>query len=338
MTSFRPLLRKAAYRSGVLSLVRHGVRQALTAIMLHRVVDPADPDFPHDDPTYTVSAPLFDQFLDFVQDHYTVVDIHQVMQACAGAKPLPEHAMLITFDDGWADNLRYAAPLLQAHSMPAIIFVAAEAVLSDSMAWWHEQIFAADRSGLLTGWLENDTVRKLVAGKDTADAGMHPLEVVTRLAKMEPDDRAPILATLPSRPCHSRMMLRPDELPKLASFGIDVGVHGYRHVPLTAIDDVQTELSRSREAIACASQGAAVTTALGCPHGRYNERVVAGAHAAGIKLVFTSDEVLNTTRNGMLTTDRPFGRVAIPALAVQSSRDRLDRGKAARWLWDRKCQ
>ena len=338
MTSFRPFLREVAYRSGVLSLVRHGVRQALTAVMFHRVVDPADPDFPHDDPTYTVSTPLFDQFLDFVQDHYTVVDMHQVMQACAGVKPLPEHAMLITFDDGWADNLRYAAPLLQAHAMPAIIFVAAEAVLSESMAWWHEQIFAAARSGALTNWLANDAVRTAVAGNDAGDAGMHPLDVVTRLAKLEPCDRASILATLPPRPCHSRMMLRPDELPELAAYGIDIGVHGYRHVPLTALDDVQIELSRSREAIACASKGAAVTTALGCPHGRYNEHVIAGAHAAGIKLIFTSDEVLNATQNGMLTTERPLGRVAVPALAVRSGRDRLDRGKAARWLWDRKCR
>ena len=143
MKPLRNMLRQAAYRCGVLSIARTGVRHALTAVMFHRVVDPADPDFAQTDPVYTVSAPLFEQLLDFFRDHLAVVDIHHVLDACDGIRSLPDHAMLITIDDGWADNLRYAAPLLKARHMPSAIFVAAEAVKTASEAWWQEEVSAA---------------------------------------------------------------------------------------------------------------------------------------------------------------------------------------------------
>jgi peptidoglycan/xylan/chitin deacetylase (PgdA/CDA1 family) len=335
MTAIRPLLRQAAYQSGVLSLLRTSVRRALTVVMLHRVMDPSDPDFVLADPVYTVSAPLFEQLLGFINDHYTVVDIHQVIDASTGAHALPDHALLITFDDGWADNLRYAAPLLKARGMPAVIFVAAEAVLSDSMAWWQEEVFAVGRTGRLPGWLAQDRNRAWIMGtaSDTCDV----VDVVTRLALMGSDEREEILASLPRAPCHARMMLDTEEVCRLADFDIAVGLHGYRHVPLTSLSDAVADLASARDTLETLTVGAAVTTALGCPHGRYDGKVVAGARATGIKLVFTSDKWLNATEQGMLTRARPLGRIGITATELQSAPDRLDPARAARWLWDRSC-
>ena len=81
MTALRPFLRDVAYRSGALSLARSKLRHALTVLMLHRVIDPADPDFAQSDPTYTLSAPLFEQLLQFLRDHYAVVSLRDVMHA-----------------------------------------------------------------------------------------------------------------------------------------------------------------------------------------------------------------------------------------------------------------
>ncbi len=338
MTRLRPLLRQAAYRTGVLSLTRTGVRHALTVAMLHRVIDPSDPDFAQADPVYTVSAPLFEQLLGFFHDHYTVVDIHHVLEARDGIRALPEHALLITFDDGWADNLRYAAPLLKESGMPAVIFVAAEAVLSELVAWWQEEAFAVSRTGGLADWLSQDRNRARIMGTASNATEDDAVVVVTRLALMDPAEREDVLATLPRVPCHARMMLDTEGLRSLADFGIAVGLHGYRHVPLTMLADAAADLAGARDALAALTMGTAVTSALGCPHGRYDDNVIAAARAAGIKLVFTSDKWLNATDHGLLTRSLPLGRVGITAAHIESAPHRLDRAAAARWLWPRDCR
>jgi peptidoglycan/xylan/chitin deacetylase (PgdA/CDA1 family) len=338
MTSLRKLLRQTAYRTGVLSMARAGVRHALTGVMFHRVMDPSDPDFAQADPVYTVSAPLFEQLLGFFHDHYAVVDIHQVLDASYGIRALPDHALLITFDDGWADNLRYAAPLLKARDMPAVIFVAAEAVQASSPAWWQEEVFAVSRSGGLAGWLAQHRNRARIMGTVSNGTADDAVDVVTRLALMDAGARESILASLPRQTCHARMMLNATELRRLTDFGIAVGLHGYRHVPLTSLTDAAAELANAREALAGLSAGAAVTTALGCPHGRYDDKVLAAARAVGIKLVFTSDRLLNATEQGMLGHARPLGRIGITAAQIESVPNCLDPAAASRWLWPRDCR
>ena len=336
MKRLRRLLRTASYRSGALSLARTRLRRALTVVMLHRVMDPADPDFAQADPEFTLSTSLFDQLLGFFVRHYAVVSLDDVMRAREGVRPLPDHALLITFDDGWADNLRYAAPLLKERGLPAAIFAAAEPILSASKAWWQEQVFAAARAGVLDDWLANHADRDSLAMTGNNSAGA--LALVVRLGRMAEPERSAMLAGLPAAPCQARMMLEPKELLQLAAYGIALGIHGFTHLPLTEIADVEGDLGRARAAIAASSAGTAVTEALSLPHSRCNDAVIAAASAAGIKLIFTGDMNLERTSGGMLPPRPTLGRINIKGsyMARGRDRDRLDPAAAARWLWDRR--
>jgi peptidoglycan/xylan/chitin deacetylase (PgdA/CDA1 family) len=51
---------------------------------------------------------------------------------------LPERAVAVTFDDGYADNLELAAPIVVEHGIPATLFVAAELVDAGGPPWWDE--------------------------------------------------------------------------------------------------------------------------------------------------------------------------------------------------------
>ena len=51
---------------------------------------------------------------------------------------LPERAVAVTFDDGYADNLEVAAPILLEHAIPATLFVATDLIDAGGAPWWDE--------------------------------------------------------------------------------------------------------------------------------------------------------------------------------------------------------
>jgi peptidoglycan/xylan/chitin deacetylase (PgdA/CDA1 family) len=51
---------------------------------------------------------------------------------------LPERAVAVSFDDGYADNLEVAAPILLEYAIPATLFVATDLIDSGGPLWWDE--------------------------------------------------------------------------------------------------------------------------------------------------------------------------------------------------------
>src|SRR5690606_17418205 len=117
--------------------------------MFHRVLDPRDPRWQSCDPDYTMSTGLLAHSLAFFKRHYNVVSLGQVLAARRGQEPLPSRALLITFDDGWADNAEFALPELQRAGVPALLFVVAD-VVGQRQPFFQEQLVSAWRRGRLT--------------------------------------------------------------------------------------------------------------------------------------------------------------------------------------------
>jgi peptidoglycan/xylan/chitin deacetylase (PgdA/CDA1 family) len=53
-------------------------------------------------------------------------------------RQLPERAVAVTFDDGYADNLETAAPILVDLGIPATLFVATDLVDAGGPPWWDQ--------------------------------------------------------------------------------------------------------------------------------------------------------------------------------------------------------
>lgn len=56
---------------------------------------------------------------------FQTISIEHMMSHYTEGKPLPSRPIVITFDDGYEDNYRYAFPILKKHNMIATIFVVA---------------------------------------------------------------------------------------------------------------------------------------------------------------------------------------------------------------------
>jgi peptidoglycan/xylan/chitin deacetylase (PgdA/CDA1 family) len=110
--------------------------KSLRVLMYHKVNDlPGNP--------LTMPVSLFDEQMDRLRQlGYTVVDLQAVLDHYVERKPLPERAVLITFDDGYHDNLDNASQVLQRYGYSAVLFVPI-GYLDDSQPLPHEERLAS---------------------------------------------------------------------------------------------------------------------------------------------------------------------------------------------------
>jgi len=108
----------------------------LRVLMYHKVNDlPGNP--------LSVPVGVFEDQMAQLRDlGYTVVGLDDVLAHYADGAELPPRPVLITFDDGYRDNLDHAAPVLERHGYPAVLF-APIAYLDDALPLPHEERLAA---------------------------------------------------------------------------------------------------------------------------------------------------------------------------------------------------
>lgn len=332
------LIKRLLYDSGALGLY-HRVRNArtLTVTMFHRVLDPTDPRWNHCDPDYTLRTDLFDECLRFFSAHYTMVSADDVVEARRGRKKLPRCAMLVTFDDGWADNVDYALPRLHARRMPGLMFVVADAIGALG-TFYQERIVSAWRRGALTHDALQTALRRFELGTpdpvppgDGGTASMRRL--IGRIENIPAESRERLLATIePQLQDESRHMVTADELRLLERGGVAIGVHGKTHIPLTAAIDLDAELSGARKEIGARLAADVLPFAMSFPHGRYDADIADRARQAGFELVFTSVPVVNPTGSSVGWL---LGRLGFESEAVTDATGRFRPDLLALYLFRR---
>ena len=70
-----------------------------------------------------MDIPLFRKQMEFFKANFNVVRMEQVIDAVKNGTKLPEKALLLTFDDGYADNYTYALPILEEFGFQGSFFI-----------------------------------------------------------------------------------------------------------------------------------------------------------------------------------------------------------------------
>src|SRR6185436_11756179 len=73
---------------------------------------------------------------------YRVVPLAVLVDCLRGGAPFPQHAVAITFDDGYRDNFIYARPILGAFGFAATVYVTTGAV-GDGWRFWPSRVRCA---------------------------------------------------------------------------------------------------------------------------------------------------------------------------------------------------
>jgi len=108
-----------------------------------------------------VSPEVFQQHLQLLRASWPVVPLEDVVDGVAASVGRQRPAVVITFDDGYADNLEVAQPIAAALDVPWTVFVTGGPVANGERFWWDELV------SLL--WQPSDEPRTV-----TVDVGRRP--------------------------------------------------------------------------------------------------------------------------------------------------------------------
>ena len=117
--------------------LRHCFDRKVLVLIYHRVVNlDLDPQL------LCVSPENFDSQMKFLKENYNVISLAQ-LQEDYSKKRLRRNSVVITFDDGYYDNLYFAKPILEKYNFPATFFVSTGFLDGRREYWWDqlEQIF-----------------------------------------------------------------------------------------------------------------------------------------------------------------------------------------------------
>lgn len=156
----KQLLKNGVYRTigeaaWAVGAVNGGDERTLRVLMYHKVNDlPENP--------LTVPVSVFDEQMALLRElGYQVVGLDAVLEHYVNGVPLPPRAVLITFDDGYRDNLENALPVLRRYGYEAVLFVPI-GYLDGSQPLPHEERLV--RRGVVNRTLDPDELAELERG------------------------------------------------------------------------------------------------------------------------------------------------------------------------------
>lgn len=237
------------------SLSTVGNPQGFTLLMYHGVLERPDP--------YSSSGihlSMFEAQLAMLSRFCSVISLDEITDRIERGQRLPPRCVALTFDDGYRSMHTLAAPLLRRYRLPAILYVAVQAIergflwpdllrytiqnahdprveletLQDGEPRSFELVSLSDR--IQTARQLNLRLKQLQNG----DKWRVLDELARKLLGRSPDD-----VTIPG------LMLSWDQLRSMARDGVEIGAHTMTHPVLTRMpeQEAEDEIRTSRRAL-----------------------------------------------------------------------------------------
>jgi peptidoglycan/xylan/chitin deacetylase (PgdA/CDA1 family) len=224
-------------------------------LMYHRICpDQAELDeiargfAPNRDLSVTLSA--FDEQMAFVARHFNCLSLPEAVELLACGK-LPGRSLIVTFDDGYLDNLTLALPILRRHAVPATVYIATGLIDRVSPPWWYElEQLIARVDALSIYWCK----QRLQFSTIGVAAKARTFEVLNGMLKrMEPAEQTRFMTLLrqvtSKRLDQDQQFMSRCQLAELAADPlITIGAHTHHHLALSCLSPIRLrhEMVRSK--------------------------------------------------------------------------------------------
>lgn len=230
------LIRQLA-RASIAGTTRLTGKSGLMVLIYHRVLPQPDPMLPDE-----ADAAMFTMQMSVISRYFRVAPLQQALGELQQGR-LRTPTVAVTFDDGYADNLEVALPVLERFGIPATVFVApgfldGGLMFNDAITEIFRQapagLFDLQAFGLGCWQLDDWPSRRHAANKVTMQIKYQTLaERQSLIGKLAQHADAALPGTL---------MLSSEQLRRLNhSDLIDIGAHTVHHPILAQLDDAAAE-------------------------------------------------------------------------------------------------
>lgn len=330
----QPTIARATFRLNCLAVRILPQRKHLVVLTYHRVGN-REQLWPEPADLAECSVEQFEAEMAWVRRYCTPVDLAIVEQIVHGDTPCPNRAVLVTFDDGYRDDLLRVRPILQRYDIRPIVFLSTDYVGTNRRFWW-DRIGACvqmtEQKRLASSFspeidLPLETITQRDAAIDVLLGWAKPLAAAERegfITRLEQDLRVGETAAA-SRP----LVLSWDETRELCA-DVDIGAHTRSHPVLSTLsaEEARAELAGSKATIEEQLERPCSTVAI--PYGGsmdYSPETVRVAAGVGFSMIFSLEEALRPPvhRDGLALVDRislsPEG--GLPGMAAKITWPRI---------------
>lgn len=228
--------------SKIKNLIRSKLFGKALILVYHRVAD-AGPD-----PFKLAVSPMnFMEQMALLKSNYHVISMDQLLNGIR-EKSISERAVVITFDDGYRDNLLNAKPVLEKFDMPATIFISTANL--GKPFWWDEL------AGFMDELEENNKLKQYCIDNFSItnnDQNWY-LAVYRRLKFLKPPARQSEFEKIRALSVRHNDLLNmrsmnTGEIKHITSRNITIGGHTVNHVPLSILsaEEQQREIFENKK-------------------------------------------------------------------------------------------
>jgi peptidoglycan/xylan/chitin deacetylase (PgdA/CDA1 family) len=248
-------------------------------------------------PGITHTTAVFDRHMRLLSRKFTPVSLDDILLFVKGEKELPNWPVAITFDDGFHDNVEFAAPVLNRYGIRAAFYLTA-GLIGTSQAPWYSRVRHAVLTSKRNSWQSSVQQRSFdlssAPARDAAllagyDACAHLVKDAQSAAVNTIERELDVQAVLPQR----RLMMNWDEARSLQRSGHVIGSHTITHPNVAHVkhdDDLRNEVAESKRVIE--QQVGHAVTHFSYPHPaltpQWNERTITAIREAGYSTAVTT--------------------------------------------------
>jgi peptidoglycan/xylan/chitin deacetylase (PgdA/CDA1 family) len=262
-------VKQALLRSSAMRWLARCQPKGVAILMYHSVVEDLR-QIEHSLGGVVHSRHAFEGQMELLARRFSPVDLDQAQKFVTGAAELPDRAVVVTFDDGYTDNLEVAAPILNRLGIPATFYVTVECVQRRTLPWPSRLRYAFHLTSK-SRWV--DEMERTWHFADPHEREQAYLSACNRFCRLSGDAleakiaaaEADLDAKLPLS--SGELMMTWEQVRKLAQGGHIVGSHTMTHPNLAFLkpEEVRHELTESKRLVEAQIKAPVLHFSYPCP-------------------------------------------------------------------------